>query len=150
MGIRLDNYTAVIAPTVNDDLDLSYEPGSKWIDVTAKRAYVCLDNTNAAAVWFETTDGKSGTDVTGATYNVLVTDRLLRCARAGVIAVTLPAVATAGDGWRCTVKDWGLGATANTITIDGDANIDGAATATLTVDGQSITFETDGTTWGIV
>jgi len=91
-----------------------------------------------------------GTDVTAATYQVLVTDRTIRCDRASVIAVTLPAVADAGDGFRVTVKDWGGNAGANTITIDGDANIDGAASVTITVAYGALEFECDGTTWGVI
>ena len=51
---------ATTAPTVNDDTDLGYVVGSRWIDVTADKAYVCLDNTDDAAVWTETTGGAAG------------------------------------------------------------------------------------------
>jgi len=47
---------ATAAPTVNDDVDLGYTPGSFWIDVTADKSYVCLDNTDGAAVWIEISD----------------------------------------------------------------------------------------------
>jgi len=59
MGIRLNNYTAVISPTVNDDVDLNYEPGSIWIDTVALKEYRCLSNGNGTAVWTETTQGGS-------------------------------------------------------------------------------------------
>jgi hypothetical protein len=48
---RKNNYSASIAPTVNDDVDLNYEVGSEWIDTTADRFYKNLDETDGAAVW---------------------------------------------------------------------------------------------------
>jgi hypothetical protein len=48
-------FNKTTAPTVNDDTDLGYNVGCVWIDTTADKAYVCLDNTDGAAVWTETT-----------------------------------------------------------------------------------------------
>lgn len=53
-------YNKTAAPTVNDDVDLGYAVGSIWIDVTADKAYICLDNTDGAAVWIETTEAGGG------------------------------------------------------------------------------------------
>ena len=39
------------APTVNDDSDDGYGPGSMWVDTTNDRIYFCVDATVAAAVW---------------------------------------------------------------------------------------------------
>lgn len=47
------NRSATAAPTVNDDSTLNYEVGSRWFDVTADRAYTCLDASAGAAVWRE-------------------------------------------------------------------------------------------------
>lgn len=52
---RKNNYTATAAPTVNDDTDLGYAEGSYWYDVTNDEAYVCLDATDGAAIWLNTT-----------------------------------------------------------------------------------------------
>lgn len=52
----LNNITATVAPTVNDDTNVStpgYSAGSMWVDVTADKAYICLDATDGAAVWQE-------------------------------------------------------------------------------------------------
>ena len=49
------NISATIAPTVNDDSDDDYSVGSKWIDITADEAYICVDATVSAAVWLQTT-----------------------------------------------------------------------------------------------
>ena len=46
-----NNFSAAVAPGVNDDLDLGYQPGSLWVDQTADNSYQCQDNTNANAVW---------------------------------------------------------------------------------------------------
>ena len=51
----LNNFVATVAPTADDDSDDDYAVGSRWIDVTADKAYVCLDSTVGAAVWTETT-----------------------------------------------------------------------------------------------
>ena len=57
----LNKYDATVAPTVNEDSGDGYEVGSEWIDVTADKAYKCLDATVGAAVWTETTQsGGSG------------------------------------------------------------------------------------------
>lgn len=49
------NLNASVAPTVNDDSGSGYAVGSRWIDTTADKEYVCVDATLTAAVWFETT-----------------------------------------------------------------------------------------------
>jgi len=48
-------FDATSAPTVNNDVDEGYTVGSRWLDITNDKSYVCLDNTNGAAVWTETT-----------------------------------------------------------------------------------------------
>ncbi|KKM99069.1 hypothetical protein LCGC14_1151650, partial [marine sediment metagenome] len=50
---RRNNFAATIAPTVNDDIDLRYEVGSWWFDITNDRAFVCLDSSDGAADWPE-------------------------------------------------------------------------------------------------
>ena len=49
------NLTATSAPTVDNDVTEGYTIGSRWIDVSADKEYVCLDSTDGAAVWAETT-----------------------------------------------------------------------------------------------
>lgn len=45
------NFTAVVAPTANDDSGDGYDVGSQWIDVLLDDAYICVDDTLTAAVW---------------------------------------------------------------------------------------------------
>lgn len=59
---KLDGTTA---PTINDDVTFSYEPGSVWIDTTNNKGYLCVDNTNGAAVWREMAGAAGTGDVTG-------------------------------------------------------------------------------------
>lgn len=48
-------HNATAAPTATDDSGSGYGVGSRWIDVTNDKEYVCLDATSTAAVWTETT-----------------------------------------------------------------------------------------------
>ena len=52
---QLNNLAAAAAPTVNEDSGDGYSVGSRWIDTTNDKEYVCLDATVGAAVWTETT-----------------------------------------------------------------------------------------------
>jgi len=49
-----NNYTAIIPPTINDDVDLGYDVGSVWIDTATGLLYRCLGNTDGDADWRET------------------------------------------------------------------------------------------------
>jgi hypothetical protein len=53
------NMAASTAPTANDDSGDGYSVGSFWYDITADKAYVCLDNTLGSAVWKEITSSSS-------------------------------------------------------------------------------------------
>jgi hypothetical protein len=46
-------FDATSAPTVDNDVDEEYTVGSRWLDITNLKSYVCLDNTDGAAVWIE-------------------------------------------------------------------------------------------------
>jgi hypothetical protein len=69
-GWRKNNLAATIAPVATDDSAISYEVGSRWIDTTADKEYVCLDATATAAVWAETTAGVSYTAGDGLDLSV--------------------------------------------------------------------------------
>jgi len=61
-------FDATSAPTINNDVDEGYTVGSRWLDVTNDKSYVCLDNSDGAAVWIETTgEGGGATTFTGLT-----------------------------------------------------------------------------------
>jgi hypothetical protein len=54
------NLNANAAPTANDDIESGYSVGSRWIDTTNDKEYVCLDATADHAVWTETTQAGDG------------------------------------------------------------------------------------------
>ena len=58
LKVKLDGTAAPAAAT--DDVTLGYTVGSRWFDVTNDKEYVCLDNTDGAAVWIETTGAGGG------------------------------------------------------------------------------------------
>jgi len=64
-NVTKNRFDATSAPTVNDDVDLGYMVGSRWCDIMAAKSYVCLDNTNGAAVWTETTQSGGSETFTG-------------------------------------------------------------------------------------
>lgn len=47
----LNNYTAVVPPTVNDDTSAGYGFGSMWIDVGTHTAYICIVPNLGNAQW---------------------------------------------------------------------------------------------------
>ena len=57
LKVKLD---ATEAPDADNDVDEGYTVGSRWFDVTNDKEYVCLDNTDGAAVWTETTGAGGG------------------------------------------------------------------------------------------
>lgn len=59
-NVKMNKLNATSAPTVNNDTDEGYAVGSYWVDVTADKGYICLDNTDGAAVWTEITQSGGG------------------------------------------------------------------------------------------
>ena len=55
-----DNWGASTDPGVNDDTSAGYVVGSHWINTTADKSFICVDSTNGAAIWTETTAGAGG------------------------------------------------------------------------------------------
>lgn len=65
---RLNNDAGTVAPTINEDSGDGYQVGSRWIDTTGDKEYVCLDASVGAAVWTETTTtGGGGGGITRST-----------------------------------------------------------------------------------
>lgn len=54
------NLNASTNPTITDDSGSGYVVGSRWIDITNDKEYVCVDASVGAAIWIETTGGGSG------------------------------------------------------------------------------------------
>lgn len=68
----LNKYDATAAPGVNNDVDEGYKVGSFWFDVTNDDAYVCLDNTDGAAVWVQIDAAGGAVDAADVTYTPAV------------------------------------------------------------------------------
>lgn len=62
--VAVNKWNGTTAPTVNEDSGDGYAVGSRWIDTTNDKEYVCLDASSGAAVWTETTQagGTGGVD----------------------------------------------------------------------------------------
>lgn len=54
------NLAATTDPGATDDSAAGYAVGSRWINVTLDKEFVCLDSTATAAVWTETTASGGG------------------------------------------------------------------------------------------
>ena len=96
LKVKLDGTQA---PTVNNDVDEGYTAGSRWVDVTNDKEYVCLDNTDGAAVWTETTQSGGGgafTDLTDTPANY--TGSSLKHIRVNVGETALEFVTLGGGG----------------------------------------------------
>ena len=59
MAAALSNIKSTTNPTSNDDLDLGYSIGSKWINVVTQDEYTCFSAINGSAVWKKTGSGTS-------------------------------------------------------------------------------------------
>jgi hypothetical protein len=55
LGGKKSNYNAIVPPTGLNDLTQGYVVGSRWIDKTQEKEYVCVDNSAGNAIWIETT-----------------------------------------------------------------------------------------------
>ena len=87
-----------------------------------------------------------------AAYTVALGDfgKLIDCDASGSdFTITLPAAATAGDGFPVAIENTG---SSGTVTIDGNASetIDGATTVALGAQYDSILLRCDGSNWHIV
>ena len=69
--VKLKLHSASAAPTVNADIDQGYAPGSLWgrTGVTPTQVYICLDNTNGAAVWVPLQRGRNHFTTSDPTVN---------------------------------------------------------------------------------
>jgi hypothetical protein len=161
--VRYSKFDGTAAPTVNDDVDLGYVAGSFWTDTTNDKNYVCLDNTNGAAVWTETT--QSG-GAAGATLVDTFTNGSGSNLAANTAVLQKDGVADQFD------DDWALGATnflgvlaaaidnaaSGSVTIAGIVTIDGIYTSgfdegdwlAFGASGVGHTSTRDDSCWGII
>lgn len=75
-GGPLDNLAATSDPIVTNDADGGYSVGSHWVNTSNNKTFVCVDNTNGAAVWnqVDSLPISGPLDKLNATTDPLVTD----------------------------------------------------------------------------
>jgi len=56
------------SPTVNDDVDLGYLVGNFWHETDENKYWLCLDNTNGAAVWKDITATGGSASISDEAY----------------------------------------------------------------------------------
>lgn len=107
----LNKWDATAAPDADNDVDEGYAVGSRWIDVTNDKEYVCLDATDGAAVWTETTASGSSVPPDGdgavvATDETTATTSYTDLTTPGpAVTVTVPASGKVLIGWSAQLYD---------------------------------------------
>lgn len=51
IGKGQDNWTATLDPSPSNDTTQGYAAGSRWMNLTASRLWICMSNATGAAVW---------------------------------------------------------------------------------------------------
>tara|TARA_R110000782_G_scaffold210527_1_gene298573 strand:+ start:387 stop:1628 length:1242 start_codon:yes stop_codon:yes gene_type:complete len=89
------------------------------------------------------------TTITATTYTALVTDSTILVNESAPTTITLPAAATAGDGFELVIMKIG---SSSDVVIDGNGSetINGATTQTLTTQYSNAKITTNGTAWFII
>lgn len=121
----INNVTATTDPTVNNDVDENYAVGSLWINTTTGRAWICVGNTDGAAVWrsqahvsatdsaiVPDTDATSSTGISLGTLNKRFADLFL--------AQDLSVVGNASVGGSVTCTSLTQTSDYRAKTVDGD------------------------------
>jgi hypothetical protein len=148
---RKHNFTATVAPTANDDIDLNYEVGSWWFDVTNDVISGCVDSSDGAAVWNEMAiEGYStfiNIDDTDSPYTAGVETNIIADTTSGNITINLPAVANNAKK-QYTIKNVGTGS----VTLDPNASetIDGSTTLIINTQYDAVKILCDGIDWWIM
>jgi len=145
-----DKFDATAAPTTGDDTADGYAVGSFWLDVTADKAYLCLDASSGAAVWKEVGSAGSTAFIGLSDVPANFTDAGLKVVRVNSGANALEFVAFAAtyldDTAHGTDAETAKAATSNVL-YDHDhatTGVHGAGGNTLLHSGSTI----DGGTWG--
>lgn len=102
--------TSATDPTVNDDVNLGYIAGSTWINTTNDTIWICVDNTDGAAVWAE--QAATTSTIQKATATIPYNDAdgkvtLLTMTANGFIRFVGKVVTTAYDAGTVTVGEEG-------------------------------------------
>jgi hypothetical protein len=113
--LRKNNDIATSAPSVGNDSLQGYAVGSRWVDVTNNIAYICVDSTASAAIWFSGSGGGGGA-ITATSTTIMGTK------------------ATSIDGGTFSANTW----------VIRELNVQKDSTAFCSISGNEITFTLDG------
>lgn len=135
--------------TIDPDGSETINGASTLILYPTDSAMVVCDGTNWYAL-FKQGAGSSTVSNKTTTYSVGVSDKgstITADATSGSFTVNLPAAATAGSGFKVTIKK--IDSSANTVTIDpsGAETIDGSSTVVLGSQYAVVNLVCNGTTW---
>ena len=135
------NLAATTNPTAGDDSGDGYSIGSRWINVSSDKEFVCLDASSGAAVWTETTQAGgsgSGSGSGGSGISSLngLTDSTQTLARVNDANVTLAISSASGThtitaGWSGTLSHARGGLEADVSSFGGVPLITGGTTSEL-------------------
>jgi len=134
---------SVALESTGDDTDISLAFLAKGAGIIELNSQVQFNSARKANI----------ATVNAATYDILDSDEILHVTYTGSGAVTSLTLMSAevSAGRVITIKDAGGNAGTNNITIDteGAETIDGAATATINVNYDSLNIYSDGSNWFI-
>jgi hypothetical protein len=88
-----DNLEATANPTNNDDLNVGYSIGSRWINLANSTVWTCTDNANGSANWLDISVGSS------TPRNPFILPYTQETS-SGQISPFLTTTQKAGQGWR--------------------------------------------------
>ena len=135
-----NNMAATVAPTANEDTGDGYSVGSRWIDTTNDKEYVCLDATLTAAVWTETTIGA------GSGGHTIEDEGTPLTARTKLNFVGLGVTVTDDSGDDASVVTIGSAGSGDAVSVNGtaaaDADFDDATPAAPS-DGINVKWQKD-------
>lgn len=147
LGVR--SQVSNVAPSVTDDLAAGYLHNDTWIDLTTKLVYVCLDNTNGAAVWAKQEVSTTTQAISG---NTTVQPFATLCTVTANADITLP---TPRPNRRVVFKKATASALASVnILRAGGENIENVAATYAAATFNSVNYAvlvliSDGTNWWI-
>ena len=142
--IEISDSTDTIKIKLNSISDSYITSGNLGIGTATPNTYLDVQGGQTVEV----------TTVNAATYDLLITDYILHVTyttTGAVTSLTLPTAQTV-SGRVIIVKDAGLNAATNTITVDteGSETIDGNATDVINGDGDWRMYYSDGSNWFII
>ena len=141
------NLAAAVAPTTTDDTSAGYAVGSRWINTTADKSYLCVDATASSAIWQPAAIHAASSVTMGAAATTFAVENV------SVFTVT----GDAGANTIATITGAAIGQRLTLIHVDGlvsytddnshAANSIDLSAAYTSADDSTLTLVFDGTSW---